>query len=674
VTWNRYTSGKDWDTGGGDLVDIIAVRVVSTPGYSSSFAYDVTKVTSDWGERGSIVIRDVSENSSTLRSRTFFGGESVGTTAWMPHVVMSATDDPPAAITDLTATPDTSLSESSHTYRQRAVLRWSASGEDDFRRYRIRFGKNRSLAANLTHLAFINSRGTTSYLDTTLYSDGTTIYYSIYPEDTRNGSTSTALGATYTNVSNVVSWQKPQVSNLAADDFSPDVLQEVTATVRAATMTNAKQAKIVWGDNGVSFTQTLTSAGGYFTADHRYTSATTTGVLRCQVEDIYGFRSNTKSTGTLAVSNLGPVAKLVASPTRQRTASTYSFGGHTGATVTSAGLGGSGIVILTASSALSHAEGLGLSLRIKRTAGNKTSATFYLMRDEGAYWRVKYVNNFTWSTTATEIRRDVNWRVARGDMLAVHLFASGSGGSFAVKALADRRADSVTTSTVLTVGKIIPKWRGTATTEPMIRISYALTNPVHFSAKDSFARSSNRFLNRFRWDTSYNGTFGSNYETGATTSFYYAWTDATNAACVAVRAVDNSHASSIDVAGVVVTTESTFRIPDDLRDGMKTMSDDRGRSFTISNTLMRDYGALDFGAIEPVTITVSGESYSLGTSTTWIDIDRLSAAFQQRKRIYIIPPWSTSTAVQGYIMEPPVSRDAGNPITKKWNLKIVVTT
>ena len=77
------------------------------------------------------------------------------------------------------AEPDLSLSESSYTYRQRALLRWSASEESDFKRYRIRFGKNRSLAANLTHLAFVSSRGTTSYLDTTLYSDGTTIYYAI---------------------------------------------------------------------------------------------------------------------------------------------------------------------------------------------------------------------------------------------------------------------------------------------------------------------------------------------------------------------------------------------------------------------------------------------------------------------------------------------------------------
>src|SRR3990167_9181764 len=139
------------------------------------------------------------------------------------------------------------------------------------------------------------------------------------------------------------------------------------------------------------------------------------------------------------------------------------------------------------------------------------------------------------------------------------------------------------TSTTLAVGNRLGKYRIDTVISgrrKAFSISYALTNPMHFSAKDSFARSSNRFINRFRWDTDYNGTFGSNYDTGATTSVYYAWTTATTQ-FVAVRAVDNSHASSIDVAGVVVQTESTFRIPNDLRDGVNSqIRDARSRAYT----------------------------------------------------------------------------------------------
>ena len=180
-------------------------------------------------------------------------------------------------------------------------------------------------------------------------------------------------------------------------------------------------------------------------------------------------------------------------------------------------------------------------------------------------------------------------------------------------------------------------------------------------------------IQRFQWDVDYNGVFSSDYNSSATTSFWYAWTTATNAAFVAVRATDDDAATGLDYIGVVVETESTFRIPDDLRDGMKHLADNRGRAYTHSPSLGVNYGTLDIGSIEPVTLSVSGESYSLATTTNdWIDIARLSAVFQQRKRVYIIPPWSTSTAIQGYVVDPPIVRDAGDPLVKKWSVKIAV--
>src|SRR3990167_2022875 len=243
VTWNVWSTGNNWGISGGDIKDNVGNLYV-TSNAGSSFTWDITDSGLDWDGHIGIILADTKSTTWTGSNRfgwVWYALETTATVGMMPHITIRATDNPPIAITDLHVEPDRSLSESSYTFRQRAVLKWSASDEDDFKRYRIRVGKNRSLAANLTHLAFVSSRGTTSYLDTTLYSDGTTIYYAIYPEDQRNGSTSTALGATYTNVSNIVSWQKPQVSNLAADDFTPDVLQKVTTTVRAATMTNAKQ-------------------------------------------------------------------------------------------------------------------------------------------------------------------------------------------------------------------------------------------------------------------------------------------------------------------------------------------------------------------------------------------------------------------------------------------------
>jgi len=205
-----------------------------------------------------------------------------------------------------------------------------------------------------------------------------------------------------------------------------------------------------------------------------------------------------------------------------------------------------------------------------------------------------------------------------------------------------------------------------------IRVTTAYTNPVHFSAKDSFARGSNRTINRFRWDTDYNGTFGSDFNTGATTSFYYAWTSATTQ-FVAVRAVDDSHASSVDIAGVVIETESTFRFPDDLRDAMEYRSSPRSRAYTQMAVVGRDYGVFDLGSIEPRTVVLRGLARSLATgSNNPVDIDRISAAFQQRKRIYVLPGESAATAVQGYIVEEPIIEDANDPVAKQWSLTVAV--
>ena len=681
ATWNVFAgTGATWSQAGGDLEkDVTSLYFNGT--YGSSFAFDITSMGLNWGDRGSIIVYDSGAGSTDI-IRNFFDTESVGTVAWRPHIVVTATDNPPAAITDLIIEPDLTLSESSYTYRQRALLKWRASDEGDFKRYRIRFGKNRSLAANMTHLVFLNSRGTTSYLDTTIYSDGTTIYYAIYPEDKRNGSTSTALGATYCNVSNIVSWVKPQaLIGRVSPSSSASTLDSVEVNVRqtndtgiGTAMGSFKRAKIVWADGGTSYTETLTSAGGYAYARHRYTKATSGYTVRALVEDYNGFRSGLDSYATtITIANPGPVAKIVVSPSKAFTASTFSFGRTLSTGISTHAGTPAGQSIFAFGAYPCQTDGVGLSVAIATGATvTSTKATFLQLRDEGAWWRIANLYAFSTSTASSKIRRDINWLVRSGDVVAIQA-RSAQRMIALIAGNPDDFAITSSDSSTVAVGQRFGKWRvGASSFDPRFGVSYSLTNPVHFSAKDSFARASNRFINRFRWDVGFNGAFSTDYNSGATTSFYYAWTNAQNA-FVAVRAVDDSHASSVDYAGVVVETESTFRVPDDLRDGIKSISDNRSRAALTSPVIGVDYGIMDFGSIEPVSIDVSGESYTLATTTNdWIDIARVSAVFQQRKRVILVPPWSTSTTVSGYVLDPPIIRDANNPMIKKWKARIQV--
>src|SRR3990167_5153329 len=306
ATWNNSTGGVAWQTAGGDKSVLLTSRPVAIS-YGERDAYDVTSMGLDWGGHGSVLIQDSGETGGAERGAAYFDTESVGTVAWMPHVVITATDDPPASLQGVTVSPDVSLSESSYTYRQRAIISWTESDENDFKRYRIRKGVNRSQASDHTHLAFVRSRASTTYLDPTLYTDGSTIYYAIYPEDTRNGSTSTFLGATYTNVSNIVSWTKPAaLIGRVSPSSSASVLDSVEVNVRqtndsvgiGSAMGSFKRAKIIWADKSYSVTGNLTSAGGYAYARHRYTAASATLTVRALVEDLKGFRSGLDSYAT----------------------------------------------------------------------------------------------------------------------------------------------------------------------------------------------------------------------------------------------------------------------------------------------------------------------------------------------------------------------------------------
>src|SRR3990167_6154629 len=100
ATWNNYTGGAALQTAGGDKGPELTSRAVSIS-YGASAAYDVGAVGLDWGGHGSVLIQDSSETGATGFGPLYFSLETVATTAWMPHVTITATDDPPTAINDL---------------------------------------------------------------------------------------------------------------------------------------------------------------------------------------------------------------------------------------------------------------------------------------------------------------------------------------------------------------------------------------------------------------------------------------------------------------------------------------------------------------------------------------------------------------------------------------------
>src|SRR3990167_2487608 len=121
VDWTYYDSGLAWTTPGGDLNNQVA-RSQVTDTTDSSYAWDFSldAYGLDWNKRGSVIIIDANEGDATQRLKGFYSLESsVATAAWKPHIVVSAEDDPPAGIKDLTASADTSLSEATYTFRQR---------------------------------------------------------------------------------------------------------------------------------------------------------------------------------------------------------------------------------------------------------------------------------------------------------------------------------------------------------------------------------------------------------------------------------------------------------------------------------------------------------------------------------------------------------------------------
>jgi hypothetical protein len=131
ATWNRYSTGANWSSAGGDLDTKVGVKGTANLGTLSSVSFDITSLDLDWGDNASFIIRDAVEDGAGS-GFDFFGepGDAANPTstyALIPQIVVTAEDEPPAAINDLTVSPDVSLSEASYTFRRRAVLRWSAA-------------------------------------------------------------------------------------------------------------------------------------------------------------------------------------------------------------------------------------------------------------------------------------------------------------------------------------------------------------------------------------------------------------------------------------------------------------------------------------------------------------------------------------------------------------------
>ena len=677
VTYNGFAgSGTTWATAGGN-VDTPGGRTNVAGGTSrqSTYSWDTTALNLDWSERIGLMVRF--DGGATFAQTNWLSiDSSTSTTALLPHIVVTYEDDAPTA-SHITLTPDTSLSESSFLYKQSALVTWTESDATDFNRYSVR--SSQGINPPSTNRVYITSRSSTTWIDPTVFGGtgtGTTVYYQVVTEDQRN------TGATNGGASGVVSLRKPTaLIGRVSPSSSASVLEVVEVNIRTvptADMTTGlvNRAKVYWGDGSHTFTEEKTNAGGYLVARHRYSKATTV-TIRSQVETIYGFRSlaETYATG-YTISSPGPVAKIVASPSMQRTGGTFSFGG--GPTSQAGHTTGR---ILVHIGTVADSDGVVTRFRTRATTLGNGIIAAQLWRLEGDRYRCIYSDSFTLATANTNLGRDVNWAARKGDYVGVHALAAGP--SITSQGGVSNPVVFATVATSLSVGSSIPRWRWSTTTIGVsARAFTCYTNPVHFSAKASFARGSNKFINRFRWAPDYAGDFGAayatggSYTTGATSSFYWAWTTATTQ-FVAVRAVDNSHASSIDIAGVVVETESTFRFPNDLRDGVNSqIRDARSRAYTHSYALSKDGGSLDLGSLGPRSLMISGTAYSKSTSaSTYIDIERIGSVFQQRKRCYVqLPGKSASSALQGYVVDAPNVYSTDDPDAAGWDLTVVVAS
>src|SRR5207302_5901380 len=103
------------------------------------------------------------------------------------------------------------------------------------------------------------------------------------------------------------------------------------------------------------------------------------------------------------------------------------------------------------------------------------------------------------------------------------------------------------------------------------------------------------------------------------------------------------------------------------------ISETRPLAYTHSPALSRDYGNIDLGAVDPWTVRVMGKSFmSTATNSFHTDISNLQAAFQQRWRIYVRAPATTSSYVQGYLVDVPFVQDTNDPTVKTCDATVVV--
>lgn len=587
-----------------------------------------------------------------------------------PRISVRFRDDPPAKVS-LKLSADTSLTEATFTFKRRILVSWTASDATDFYRYRIRSGINRTSATNLTTKALVYTRATTSFIDEALYSDGSTVYYTMYVEDGRN--TSAGTNALRSDVTGI---RTPLVPVLAVTPATKNVLDLITANITVRN--DHVGTKVVWGDGSTTFTKTQDSTGSFYTATHRYTRATVVLNIRVQNESSQGIRGAPNFLSNI-INAITPIAKIYASPTIQRTGSTFRMGNPVAPSSTLST--GNTLWILTRFPA--PADGVGTRARIDLGGGTTGSWAIMLMRPESGGYRVIYYQADSSATGNDVVSRDIQWKIARGDMFGIRA-ASTAGILRGVSAATGLMLPGITwSSTVFTnVGDFIPSYRFSRNASPLpiqptSGVKTAFTNPVLFSAKDSFARAANRAINRFRWVPDLRGgtfptTAASYYNTGATSFFWWGWSTSSYTS-MAVRAVDTSHSSSINSAPVFVYTEATFRIPTDLRDPVIHINDKRERMFAHEAIVGADYGVLDIGSIGPRTIDVQGRAYTSSTgSNELIDIIRINDVFRQRKRVFVVTPASAATAIEGYIIDAPFVQSGEAPQEKRWQASVRV--
>ncbi len=314
ATWLTYNGSSAWDNAGGDYDQFLSQYYVAT---GNDAYFDCTLAGLDWGESCWVLIKYATESGGSQQRRDF-RSDDYGTDTYRPKVQVKYDDTAPAAVTDLKVQLVTSDPRC-------ARLTWTPNRDVDFVQYRIRSSATSPVLYTSTLVATITNQYQSEYSEGSANSENAMMYYAIFVEDNNN------TGANSIK-SNEVWMIRPDVSTFILDDATPDLFQQITATITPAALPSTPQPVsntdyyYEWG-SGAELD--LSSAWiKSATRTHRYPYSGTQTV-KCQVKNSLGFASNvtglTAGGPTITVAAALPVARVRASCMLAGTGETITF-------------------------------------------------------------------------------------------------------------------------------------------------------------------------------------------------------------------------------------------------------------------------------------------------------------------------------------------------------------